>query len=66
MEPKQETETKQTRSERAWTILHRLIADKREAERRIVEEFHTNPDKQAAVAKLRAENKRRGTRIIKL
>ena len=63
MEKNESVETAQTRHERAWAILQRLIDDKRQAETNIVENFHTDPLIQAAVARLREENERRGTPI---
>ncbi len=55
-----------TKHERAVAIMKRLIADKRQAEQDIVDNFHTDPLIQAAVAKLKAENERRGTPIVQL
>lgn len=52
--------------ERAVAIMKRLVADKRQAEKDIVENFHTDPMIQAAVAKLKEENERRGTPVIRL
>ena len=63
METNESVETAQTRHERAWAILQRLIDDKRQAEKNIVDNFHTDPLIQAAVARLREENERRGTPV---
>lgn len=63
METNESIEMAQNRHERAWAILQRLIDDKRQAEKRIVENFHTDPLIQAAVTRLREENERRGTPV---
>lgn len=55
-----------TAHERAVAIMKRLVADKRQAEKDIVEKFHTDPLIQAAVAKLKEENERRGTPVVQL
>ncbi|GAB3732756.1 hypothetical protein [Spirosoma lituiforme] len=55
-----------TAHERAVSIMKRLLADKRQAEQDIVDNFHTDPLIQAAVARLKESNERRGTPIIKL
>ena len=56
----------QTAHERAVAIMKRLVADKRQAEQDMVDNFHTDPLIQAAVAKLKEENERRGTPIVQL
>ncbi len=56
----------QTAHERAVAIIERLIADKRQAEKDIVDNFYTDPVIQAAVAKLKEENERRGTPVMRL
>lgn len=66
METNESVETTQTRHERAWAILHRLIDDKRQAEKRIVENFHTDPLIQAAVAELKRKREERGTARVPL
>lgn len=71
METNQQTSPTQsapelTAHERAVTIMKRLVADKRQAEKDIVEKFHTDPLIQAAVAKLKEENERRGTPVVQL
>ncbi|QHW00778.1 hypothetical protein [Spirosoma endbachense] len=66
MKTQDQSTTAQTAHERAVAIIERLIADKRQAEKDIVENFHTDPMIQAAVAKLREENERRGTPIVQL
>lgn len=55
-----------TAHERAVAIMKRLVADKRQAEKDIVDNFHTDPLIQAAVARLKESNERRGTPIIKI
>lgn len=45
-------------------ILERLIADKRQAEEEIVDNFHTDPLIQAAVAELKRRRDERGTAAI--
>lgn len=54
--------TEQTAHERAVAIMKRLIADKRQAEKEMVENFHTDPLVQAAVTELRRSE--RGTGAI--
>jgi hypothetical protein len=71
METNQQPTTAQTapeitKHERAVAIMKRLVADKRQAEQDIVDNFHTDPLIQAAVAKLKEENERRGTPVIQL
>ncbi|MBD2751830.1 hypothetical protein [Spirosoma validum] len=74
MEPKQPTVsakplsemTPQERHERAIGVLKRLVADKHQAEEEMVENFHKDPAIQAAVAKLKEENERRGTPVVQL
>ena len=61
-----QTTPEPTAHERAVAIMKRLVADKRQAEKDIVENFHTDPLIQAAVAKLKEENERRGTPVIRL
>ena len=58
--------SEQTAHERAVAIMKRLVADKRQAEQDMVDNFHTDPLIQAAVAKLKEENERRGTPIVRL
>ncbi|MBC3785343.1 hypothetical protein [Spirosoma utsteinense] len=53
-----------SRHERAVAILERLIADKRQAEEEIVDNFHTDPLIQAAVAELKRRRDERGTAAI--
>jgi hypothetical protein len=53
-----------TAHERAVAIIERLIADKRQAEKEIVENFHTDPMIQAAVAELKRRRDERGTVAI--
>ncbi|GAB2520169.1 hypothetical protein [Spirosoma aerophilum] len=52
------------RHERAMAIFKRLIADKRQAEQDIVDNFHTDPLIQAAVAELKRRRDERGTAAI--
>ena len=59
-------QTAHERHERAVAIMKRLIADKRQAEKEMVENFHTDPLIQAAIAKLKEENARRGTPVVRL
>jgi hypothetical protein len=71
MEPNQQSMAsqitpEQTAHERAVSIMKRLVADKRQAEQDMVDNFHTDPLIQAAVAKLKEENERRGTPIVQL
>ena len=66
METNQHSTAPQTAHEQAVAIMKRLIADKRQAEKDIVENFHTDPLIQTAVAKLKEENARRGTPVIRL
>ena len=61
-----QTTPEPTAHERAVAFMKRLVADKRQAEKDIVENFHTDPLIQAAVAKLKEENERRGTPVIRL
>ena len=61
-----QTNPEPTAHERAVAIMKRLIADKRQAEKEMVENFHTDPLIQAAVAKLKEENERRGTPVVRL
>lgn len=61
-----ETMSEEARHERAVAIMKRLVADKRQAEEDMVRNFHTDPLIQAAVAKLKEENERRGTPIVQL
>ncbi|ADB40884.1 hypothetical protein [Spirosoma linguale] len=60
------TPSELARHERAWGIIRRLVDDKRQAEKDIVDNFHTDPLIQAAVAKLKEENERRGTAVVPL
>ncbi|WP_460958800.1 hypothetical protein [Spirosoma litoris] len=53
-----------TAHERAVAIMKRLVADKRQAEKDIVEKFHTDPLIQAAVAELKRRREERGTAVI--
>ena len=66
METNESAETAQARHERAWAILQRLIDDKRQAEKNIVENFHTDPLIQAAVAELKRRREERGTARIQV
>lgn len=66
METNEQSVTTQIPHERAVAIMKRLIADKRQAEKDIVDNFHTDPLIQAAVARLREQNERRGTPIVPL
>lgn len=66
METNQEIETNQTRHERAWTAVRAHLARKREAEQKMVEDFHNDPVTKAALSRLIAENERRGTPIVKI
>ncbi|MVM39539.1 hypothetical protein GO730_21285 [Spirosoma sp. HMF3257] len=50
--------------ERAVAIMKRLVADKRQAEKDIVENFHKDPLIQAAVAELKRRRDERGTAAI--
>ncbi len=59
-----QTYTEQTAHERAVAIMKRLIADKRQAEKEMVENFHTDPLIQAAVAELKRRRNERGTAAI--
>lgn len=52
------------RHERAIAILKRLVADKRQAEKDMVENFHTDPLIQAAVAELKRRREERGTAAV--
>ncbi|WP_460914061.1 hypothetical protein [Spirosoma areae] len=58
--------TAQERHERAVAIMKRLVDDKRQAEKDMVENFRKDPLIQAAVAKLKEENERRGTPVVRL
>ncbi|GAB4007791.1 hypothetical protein GCM10028808_12340 [Spirosoma migulaei] len=53
-----------TAHERAVAIMKRLVADKQQAEKDIVENFHTDPLIQAAVAELKRRRDERGTAAI--
>lgn len=53
-----------TAHERAVAIMKRLVADKRQAEQDIVDNFHTDPLIQAAVAELKRRRNERGTAAI--
>jgi hypothetical protein len=66
METNEQSVTTQTPHERAVAIMQRLIDDKRQAEKDIVDNFHTDPLIQAAVARLREQNERRGTPVVPL
>ncbi len=59
-----QTPPEQTAHERAVAIMKRLIADKRQAEKDMVENFHTDPLIQAAVAELKRRREERGTAAI--
>lgn len=59
-----QTPLEQTAHERAVAIMKRLIADKRQAEKDMVENFHTDPLIQAAVAELKRRREERGTAAI--
>lgn len=54
----------QTAHERAVAIMKRLVADKRQAEQDMVDNFHTDPLIQAAVAELKRRREERGTAAI--
>ena len=53
-----------TRHKRAMAILKRLVADKQQAEKDMVENFHKDPAIQAAVAELKRRREERGTAAI--
>lgn len=53
-----------TAHEQAVAIMKRLLADKRQAEKDIVDNFHTDPLIQAAVAELKRRRDERGTAVI--
>lgn len=55
-----QTSSERTAHERAVAIMKRLVADKRQAEKDIVENFH----KDAAVAELKRRRDERGTVAI--
>jgi hypothetical protein len=54
----------QSAHERAVAIMKRLVADKKQAEKDIVENFHKDPLIQAAVAELKRRREERGTAAI--
>ncbi|CAN5434297.1 hypothetical protein BH09BAC4_BH09BAC4_14830 [soil metagenome] len=56
--------SEQTAHERAVAIMKRLVADKRQAEQDMVDNFHTDPLIQAAVAELKRRREERGTAAI--
>lgn len=58
------TPSELARHERAWGIIRRLVDDKRQAEKDIVDNFHTDPLIQAAVAELKRRRDERGTAAI--
>jgi hypothetical protein len=64
METNEQPTLTQTPHQRAATILKRLIDDKRQAEQDIVDNFHTDPLIQAAVAELKRRREERGTAAI--
>ena len=58
----EEITTKQEEQrERALSVLRRLVDEKREDERKSIEDYKNNPDLQDFIAKLRHENANRGT-----
>ena len=54
------------RHEQAVAIIQRMIASKKAAEQEAIDDYKTNPAKQALVAKLDRENAERGTPVVKL
>lgn len=62
-----ETTTKQEEQrERALAVLRKLVDNKREDERKTIEDYKNNPKKRAFVAELDRKNAERGTPIIEL
>ena len=60
----QDSTERQAAYERSLAIMKRLVADKKQAEKDIVENFHTDPLIQAAVAELKRRKNERGTAAI--
>jgi anti-sigma factor RsiW len=57
---------KSERHERAIAIVRQMTANKKAAEQEAIEEYKTNPVKQALVAELDRKNAERGTPVVRL
>ena len=55
------TTEQEEQRERALAVLRRLVDDKREYERKAIEDYKNDPELQAFIAKLRHENANRAT-----
>jgi hypothetical protein len=52
--------------ESALKLVRRMVAEKRAEQKKMVEEYKSNPKKRELFEKLRQENEQRGTPIVKI
>ena len=52
--------------ERALDIVRRMLESKRAEQKKMIEEYQTDPRKQAIIEELRRENAKRGTPVVKV